>query len=77
MRFTSISLLLLILSLYACQEAPVVDENTFISKMDEEIPALLEEFITPGASLALIENGEIVHMAPTLLAVFRVVWVSR
>ena len=34
--------------------------KSFVQEMDEKIPQLLHDFIVPGASVAFIENGEVI-----------------
>ena len=36
------------------------DIKQFVNKIDERIPQLLEDFLVPGAAIAIIENGEII-----------------
>ena len=37
-----------------------VSKDDYLLELDEKIPAWLEEFIVPGAAIALIDNGEVI-----------------
>lgn len=37
-----------------------VSQNQFLKSLDNQIPGWLEEFIVPGAAIAIIENGEVI-----------------
>ena len=56
--FTALILATISISLAAQEKTKSVD--VFISELDKRIPQLLEDFIVPGAAIAIFENGEIV-----------------
>lgn len=41
-------------------QSKAVSNAEYLSELDEKIPAWLEEFIVPGAAIALIDNGEVI-----------------
>lgn len=43
----------------SAQKASIITKQ-FISELDQRLPQLLDDFLVPGAAMAIIENGEIV-----------------
>lgn len=52
--------LILILPCYAIAQSNSVSQKDYLIELDTKIPAWLDEFIVPGAAIALIEDGEII-----------------
>lgn len=52
--------LILILPFYGTAQSNSVSQKDYLTELDKKIPALLEEFIVPGAAIAVIEDGEII-----------------
>lgn len=53
-------LLVLFISFTLCAQKDGKEIEKFVSEMDQKIPQLLNDFIVPGAAIAIIENGEII-----------------
>lgn len=57
-QLTLLLALLLSFAISAQKERKEIDQ--FVSQLDQKIPQLLNDFIVPGAAIAIIENGEII-----------------
>jgi len=57
-QLTLLLAVLLSFSLTAQKEAKEIEQ--FVKELDHKIPELLNDFIVPGAAIAIIENGEII-----------------
>jgi CubicO group peptidase (beta-lactamase class C family) len=57
-QLTLLLALLLSFTISAQKEPKEIDQ--FVSQLDQKIPQLLNDFIVPGAAIAIIENGEII-----------------
>lgn len=55
-----ILLLAFLLPLATIAQKDAKETNEFVSQLDERIPQLLNDFIVPGAAIALIEDGKII-----------------
>lgn len=53
-------LLVLLLSFTLNAQKESKEINQFVNELDQKIPQLLNDFIVPGAAIAIIENGEII-----------------
>jgi len=53
-------LLVLFISFTLSAQKEVKDIEQFVNELDQKIPQLLNDFIVPGAAIAIIENGEII-----------------
>jgi len=52
--------LILILPSFIIAQSNSVSQKDYLIELDKKIPAWLEEFIVPGAAIALIEDGEVI-----------------
>lgn len=52
--------LILFLPSYGIAQSNSVSQKEYLIELDKKIPAWLDEFIVPGAAIALIENGEVI-----------------
>lgn len=52
--------LILILPCYGIAQSNTVSQTDYLLELDKKIPAWLDEFIVPGAAIALIEDGEVI-----------------
>lgn len=57
-QLTLLLALLISFTISAQKETKEIDQ--FVSKLDQKIPQLLNDFIVPGTAIAIIENGEII-----------------
>ena len=57
-QLTLLLALLFSFTISAQKETEEIDQ--FVGELDQRIPQLLNDFIVPGAAIAIIENGEII-----------------
>ena len=51
-------LAVLLLSFTLCAQKESKEIEQFVNDLDQRIPQLLDDFIVPGAAIAIIENSE-------------------
>ncbi|MCC6937312.1 MAG: class A beta-lactamase-related serine hydrolase [Flavobacteriales bacterium] len=59
-KFTFVLSAILLLGFSGCAQPPASTSADYVRALDTKVPAWLEEFVVPGAAIAIIDNGAII-----------------